>query len=125
MRVNAKSPDITGHDKKAVYMSVFQSECPPNLHEWFHIRNSIVYSRSDAEVSQRMAKTIVDGGAQVVKKLANLNEMELHACLEGNGAARAATAKYQRVQGKKAFCRHPPRSLRALRDIAGRAEHTH
>jgi SIR2-like domain len=60
---------LLGMIKNAVSQSVIQSEWLPRLHEWVHIRNSIVHSRGDAEVSQRMAKNIVDGIIQIVSSL--------------------------------------------------------
>lgn len=45
---------------------MIQPEWLSSLHEWIHVRNSIVHSSGDVDVSQRLAKTIVDGIVKIV-----------------------------------------------------------
>ncbi|RRV40099.1 SIR2 family protein [Pseudomonas sp. p106] len=57
---------LLGMIKSAAKRRVIDDECLSDLHEWIHIRNGIVHSRDDVFVSQRLAKTIVDGIVKIV-----------------------------------------------------------
>lgn len=59
-------PSLLGMIKSAVKRGVIQPEWLASLHEWIHVRNSIVHSRGDIDVSQKLAKTIVDGIVKIV-----------------------------------------------------------
>lgn len=59
-------PSLLGMIKSAVNRGLIQPEWLSSLHEWIHVRNSIVHSRGDVDVSQKLAKTIVDGIVKIV-----------------------------------------------------------
>jgi hypothetical protein len=59
-------PALLGMIKSAVKRGLIQPEWLASLHECIHVRNSIVHSRGDVDVSQKLAKNIVDGIVKIV-----------------------------------------------------------
>ncbi|MGE8047141.1 SIR2 family NAD-dependent protein deacylase [Pseudomonas monteilii] len=52
--------------KTAVNRKIIDADWMPRLHEWVLIRNSIVHSRGGVDITQKLAKSIVDGIAKIV-----------------------------------------------------------
>jgi hypothetical protein len=57
---------LVGMMRRAVNRKALQAEWLPSLHEWIHVGNSIVHSRGNVVISQKLAKSIVHGIIKVM-----------------------------------------------------------